>query len=141
MSDRQDNSAGGGSAARDDGPRRLDRWLWGVRIFKTRAAAAEACRAGDVAINDVAAKPAREVRIDETIRVRQGLVTRTLVVRGAPRSRVGAALVAGYCEETTPAEEWEKAKVQRVQQVMARPPGAGRPTKRDRRRLEELWGD
>lgn len=129
------------SAGPDDAPGRLDRWLWAVRAFKTRGDAAEACRAGHVEINGATVKPARHVRPAETIQVRQGLVNRTLVVRGVPRSRVGAPLVASYCEEQTPASEWEKAKVHRVQQVLAREPGSGRPTKRDRRELERLFGD
>lgn len=124
----------------DDAPGRVDRWLWAVRAFKTRSDAAEACRAGDVEINGVAVKPARHVRVAETILVRQGLVTRTLVVRGVPRSRVGAPLVTMYCDDQTPASEWEKAKASRVQQVLARAPGSGRPTKRERRELDAFFG-
>ncbi len=117
---------------------RLDRWLWAVRVYKTRALAADAIRAGSVLIADLAPKPAREVRTGEILTVRQGIVRRTLVVRAAPRSRVGAKLVAEYCEERTPPEEWEKAREQRVQQFLAREKGSGRPTKRDRRALDRL---
>lgn len=141
MSEPREPSIADPAAGADEAPGRLDRWLWGVRICKTRPAAAAACRAGGVEINGVAAKPARPVRLGDTIRVQQGLVTRTLVVRGVPRSRVGAPLVADYCEERTPPEEWAKAKAQRVQQTLARAPGSGRPTKRDRRRIEQFLGD
>ena len=107
---------------------RLDKWLWGVRIFKTRALATDACRAGSVTINDLNAKPAREVHAGETVIVRQGLVTRTLRVLAVPPSRVGAKLVAEFCADLTPAEDFEKARVHRLQQVLAREKGSGRPT-------------
>jgi len=123
----------------DAAPGRVDRWLWAVRAFKTRGDAAEACRAGAVEINGLAVKPARHVRVAESILVREGLVTRTLVVRGVPRSRVGAPLVPTYCEEQTPPGEWEKAKAGRVQQILSRAPGSGRPTKRDRREIEQFF--
>jgi ribosome-associated heat shock protein Hsp15 len=117
---------------------RLDKWLWAVRIFRTRSLATDACRAGSVEINEQPAKPARDVRAGERVVVRQGLVTRTLVVRGMPRSRVGAKIVPEYCEDLTPASEFEKAKTQPLQQLLAREKGAGRPTKRDRRLLDQL---
>ncbi len=117
---------------------RLDKWLWAVRIFKTRSLATDACRAGSVAVNDLVAKPAREVRLGEQISVKQGLATRTLLVVGLPLSRVGAKLVSTYCNELTRPEEFEKARAQRVQQLLAREKGGGRPTKRDRRLLDRL---
>jgi ribosome-associated heat shock protein Hsp15 len=118
---------------------RLDKWLWAVRVCKTRALATDACRAGSVLIREAAVKPAREVHAGEIITVRQGLVTRTLRVVGVPASRVGAKLVADYCVETTPPEEFEKARAARVQQLLARERGSGRPTKRDRRLTERLF--
>lgn len=123
----------------DHSAARLDKWLWAVRIFKARALATDACRAGSVLINDQVAKPAREVRAGETVTVRQGLITRTLRVVAVPPSRVGAKLVPGFCTDLTPAEEFEKARAQRVQQVLAREKGSGRPTKRDRRAIERLF--
>ena len=118
---------------------RLDKWLWAVRMFKSRALATDACRAGSVCIRDGPAKPAREVRPGETVVVRQGLVTRTLRVVGVPRSRVGAKLVAEFCTDLTPPAEFEKARVHRLQQVLAREKGSGRPTKRDRRLMDRLF--
>lgn len=117
---------------------RLDKWLWAVRLFKTRSLATDACRAGSVTVNDQPAKPARDVRAGETIIVKQGIVTRTLRVLGLPRSRVGPKLVAEFCSDLTPSEEFEKAKEQRVQDLLAREKGSGRPTKRDRRLLDRL---
>lgn len=118
---------------------RLDKWLWAIRLFKTRSLASSACRAGSVSVNQLVAKPSRAVQPGELVTVRQGLVTRLLRVLGLPRSRVGAAVVPQYCEELTPPEEFEKARGQRVQQVLAREKGSGRPTKRDRRLLDDLF--
>jgi len=119
---------------------RIDKWLWAVRLYKTRALAADACKAGAVHIAGHPVKPAREVHEGETITVNQGLIQRTLRVTGIPKSRVGAKLVPKYCDDQTPATEFEKAKTHRVQQVLARDKGAGRPTKRDRRLLDKLFG-
>ena len=118
---------------------RLDKWLWAVRLFRTRALATDACRAGSVEINETPAKPARTVRPGETIVVHQGVIRRTLKVIAAPRSRVGAKLVPLYCEDQTPPEEFARAKAQPVQQFLAREKGSGRPTKRDRRLLDQLF--
>ena len=122
------------------GAARLDRWLWAVRLFKTRALAADACRAGSVDVGELAAKPAREVHAGERVTVRQGLVTRTLRVVGVPRSRVGAKKVPEFCEDLTPPGEYAKAAEQRVQHVLAREKGSGRPTKRERRAIDRLLG-
>jgi len=120
---------------------RLDKWLWAVRLFRTRRLAPDACRARSVAINDLPANPAREVHAGEIITVKQGLVPCIVQVIALPRSRVGAKLVAGFCTDLTPPEELAKARdpEQRVQQVLAREKGAGRPTKRDRRLLDRLF--
>ncbi len=118
---------------------RLDKWLWGVRVFKTRALATDACRAGSVTVNGQPAKPARDVHPGETVAVKLGVVTRTLKVIAAPRSRVGAALLPEYCTDLTPASEYEKAREQRLQHVLAREKGSGRPTKRDRRELDRFF--
>lgn len=127
-----DSSTGAGSA-------RIDRWLWAVRLFKTRSLAIDACRAGSVEASSQPVKPAREVRVGETIRLRQGLVMRTVRVEGVPRSRVGAKQVPEFCTDLTPAEEYAKAREQKIQHVLARAKGSGRPTKRDRRAIEQLF--
>ncbi|MFI5356295.1 MAG: RNA-binding S4 domain-containing protein [Opitutales bacterium] len=119
---------------------RIDKWLWGVRLFKTRALAATACRAGSVLINDLPVKPARDVHAGELVVVRQGLVTRTLRVVAAPASRVAAKQVPAFCEDLTPPAEFEKARRQPVPQFLARAKGSGRPTKRDRRAIDRLLG-
>lgn len=119
---------------------RLDKWLWAVRLFKSRALAADACRAGSVTIDEHPAKPARDVHPGEQIVVRMGLITRTLIVRGSPKSRVSAKLVPDYCEDRTPPEEFEKARVMKVQHLLEREKGSGRPTKKDRRMIDQLFG-
>lgn len=119
---------------------RLDKWLWSVRVFRTRSLATDACRAGSVVVNELPAKPARDVRTGEIILVKQGIITRTLQVVALPRSRVGAKLVAEFCTDLTPSEELAKAREQKLQHVLAREKGSGRPTKRDRRLLDRLLG-
>ena len=119
---------------------RIDKWLWAVRLFRTRSLATDACRAGSVTVNHQPVKPSRDVRAGEVIVVRQGLIHRTLKVRAVPPARVGAKLVAVYCEDQTPPAEFEKARAQRVQQFLARARGSGRPTKRDRRLIDRLLG-
>jgi ribosome-associated heat shock protein Hsp15 len=109
-------------------------------MFKTRPLATEACRAGDAEVNNLPAKPSRHVQSGETVTVRQGVITRTLRVRGVPPSRVGAKLVAEFCEDQTPASEMAKAHARRLQQVAGREKGSGRPTKRDRRQLDQFFG-
>lgn len=118
---------------------RLDKWLWTVRIFKSRSLACDACRAGSVAVNELPAKPARDVRAGEMVTVRQGLVLRTLRVVGIPPCRVGAKLVPNYCADLTSKEELEKGRERSVQQLLAREKGSGRPTKKDRRLLDSVF--
>ena len=118
---------------------RLDKWLWSVRLCKTRTLAAEACRAGVVQVNGLPAKPARAVHAGEIVTVHHGLITRTLRVLAVPSSRLGAKLVPAHCEDLTPPAVYEQARAQRVQHLLAREKGLGRPTKRDRRLLDRLW--
>ena len=117
---------------------RLDQWLWAVRVFKTRSMSAEAIKGGHVKINGVNTKPAHEARAGEVVTVRIGVMTRTLRVIGAPPSRVAGKLVAQFAEEQTPPEEFEKQRALAFGAPGARARGAGRPTKRERRELDEL---
>lgn len=119
---------------------RLDKWLWAVRLFKSRSLAAEACANGKVQINGQDAKPARTVHVGELITARTGDMTRTVKVKGLLENRVGAKLVANYLEDLTPPEELNKPRDPNFTTPMFRPKGAGRPTKRDRRRLDGLFG-
>jgi ribosome-associated heat shock protein Hsp15 len=116
---------------------RIDKWLWAARVFKTRALATEACRAGHVKLDGHAVKPARPVHMGEVFVVHTVALTRTVRVAGLSEKRVGAKVVASLLEDLTPPEEFERVRRSITEQVLARPRGAGRPTKRDRRRLDE----
>ena len=117
---------------------RLDQWLWAVRVFKTRALAAEAIKGGHVRVNDAPCKPAREVRAADMVVARVGLMTRTVRAIAAPKSRVAAKLVPEFAEDLTPPEEYARRPETDPQPPMFRPQGTGRPTKRDRRAMERL---
>lgn len=119
---------------------RLDKWLWSVRVFKTRTEATAACRAGRVLIGELEAKPGRDIHVGETVTVRIGVVTRTLRVAGLPRSRVGAKLLPEFMTDLTPAAEYERAKQAGIEHMLARERGRGRPTKKDRREMGRLFG-
>lgn len=119
---------------------RLDKWLWSVRVFKTRPEATATCRNERVEVNGLLAKPGRDVHVGETVIVRIGMVTRTLKVVGLPRSRVSAKQLADYVTDLTPPEEYERAKQARLEHMLARARGKGRPTKKDRREMGELFG-
>ena len=118
---------------------RIDKWLWAARFFKTRSAATEAVLAGRVQLNGTRVKPAREVRVADTLEIRRGLTQRTVVVAGLAERRGSAEVAAGLYDETP---ESVAAREQRaLERRLARPPGAdlgGRPTKQDRRRLDAL---
>ncbi len=117
---------------------RIDKWLWMVRLCKTRSLATEACNAGKVKLEGVNVKPSREVRSDEVYEVHIGSLKRTVKVLAAPKSRVGAPMVPQYMEDLTPQEEFDRVKSLHTHEY--RPHGLGRPTKRDRRQLEYVKG-
>lgn len=94
---------------------RIDKWLWAVRLFKTRTLASEACRGGHVKIGDASVKSSRMVRIGEVITARAGDITRTVKVTGLLERRVGPKLVANYFEDQTPAAEYLRAAEARKQ--------------------------
>ncbi|MFP5255448.1 MAG: RNA-binding S4 domain-containing protein [Acidimicrobiia bacterium] len=112
---------------------RVDKWVWAIRLFKTRADATEACRGGHVKVNGKAAKPASAVTVGDRVLVRVHGTDRDVEVAQVIDKRVGAALAATcYVDHTPPPPEVDRIK------VAERERGAGRPTKRDRRRLEDF---
>jgi ribosome-associated heat shock protein Hsp15 len=120
---------------------RIDKWLWAARLTKTRGIAADALKAGRVTINGIVAKPAREVQPGDKIELRVGGVRRTLTVDALSERRVSAKLAAGLYTEAP--ESIEARQAASEQRRLTRPrfdDGGARPTKRDRRRLEEERG-
>ncbi|GAA1592592.1 RNA-binding S4 domain-containing protein [Leucobacter chromiireducens] len=115
---------------------RIDAWVWGVRLAKTRSQATAACRAGHVRVNDATAKAAQPVRLDDVVRVRLHGFERIYRVTGLPVRRGSAEEAAKHFEDLTPPAP---PRVERPAAVV-RDPGAGRPTKRDRRELDRLRG-
>ena len=121
---------------------RVDKWLWAARFYKTRSLAVDEINKGRVRINDLEAKPAREVKVGDTLALRQGPVTRTLTVLGISNQR-GAAPVAQqlYLEtEASIALREQAAEQRRLHLEPASSQEHGRPTKRDRRTLDKGWG-
>ncbi len=118
---------------------RLDKWLWCVRAYKTRAAAAEACRHERVTVDGVVARASRDVRAGQVIAINLGGWTRSLRVRRALEQRVVAAAVPEFAEDITPPEEVERGRERRIQNLLARPSGEGRPTKRERRAYDRAF--
>lgn len=116
-------------------PVRLDAWLWGVRMYRTRSAATAACRAGHVRLNGQSAKAAQSVSVGDTVRVRQPGRERTLEVTGLLSKRVGAPEAVRHYVDHSPPPEPRTAV-----DVPVRDRGTGRPTKRDRRQMEKLFG-
>ena len=117
---------------------RLDKYLWAVRIFKTRSDAADAVRNNKVTVNDAYAKPSREVKIGDRIAVRRQLVTYSYKVVALVSSRQPAKNVPLYCLDTTPQEELDKLVAPRETVFVFRERGTGRPTKKERRELDDL---
>ena len=119
---------------------RIDKWLWAVRLFKTRGLATTACRDGRVRVGGQPAKAGREVRVNDLIVAKMADLTRTVRVLALLEQRVGAAVVKEFAEDLTPASEYEKRRDPMLQPLFRRPKGAGRPTKKDRRTMDKLGG-
>ncbi len=116
---------------------RIDKYLWSTRYYKTRNQATEACKKGHVKVNGQNAKPSREVFPTDKITLRKNQVDFQLTVLEIPESRVGAKIVGLYREDTTPDEALQHQEVQRLAQAYYRKKGAGRPTKKDRRNIDD----
>ncbi len=117
---------------------RLDKYLWAVRIFKTRSDAAEAIRTNKVTVNGGFAKPSREAKIGDTVAVRRQQVTYSYKIIDLVSSRQPAKNVPAYCLNVTPQEELDKLNVPRETIFIARDRGTGRPTKKERRELDSV---
>lgn len=114
---------------------RIDKWLWAMRVFKTRTIATEACKKGRVSIGDAVAKPSRTIKVGDIIRVRKPPVTYSFRVLALTENRLGAKLVPEYMENITPKSELDLLEVVKISGFVDRRKGLGRPTKREGRDL------
>lgn len=117
---------------------RLDKWLWAARIYKTRTMAADACKNGRIAINGAQAKASRSVKAGDEVSVRKPPVTYTFRVLQPIEKRVGAKLLPDILENITPPEQYEVLEMHRISGFVGRAKGTGRPTKKDRRALDDF---
>ena len=118
---------------------RIDKWLWAVRLYKTRSLATEECRKGRVMIDGIPAKPSREVKIGDKIQIRRPPITRTYEVLNISEKRMAAKLVEGFMRDITPPEELEILEMQKHMGWFQRDKGTGRPTKKERRDLDDFF--
>ncbi len=117
---------------------RIDKWLWAVRIFKTRSQATEACKSGNVRIGGHIVKASREIKQGDEIEIHLKPVNKRVMVAGLIGHRVGPGLVADYMVDLTPEEEYQKLKKMKELHFEYRDRGLGRPTKLQRREIESL---
>jgi|TARA_R100000789_G_scaffold97085_1_gene99301 ribosome-associated heat shock protein Hsp15 len=120
---------------------RIDKYLWCIRVFKTRSIATTACKKGQVKIENANVKPSKEVFGNELIRVRKNQINYQIKVLDLPESRVGAKLVDLYRKDVTPKEEFQKNELLKYSKDYYRKKGTGRPTKKDRRDIEDFTED
>lgn len=120
---------------------RIDKYLWSIRVFKTRSDAAEACRSGKVSVNGTVVKSSREIKKGDTVQVRKGAVHYRYLVVEPVDKRQGAKLVEQYATDVTPQTELDKlvAPVETI--FLKRDRGAGRPTKKERRQIDRFMGE
>ena len=120
---------------------RIDKWLWAVRLFKTRSIAIEACKKGRVSIKGVTIKPSRSIKVGDVIEVRRPPVTYSFEVLNLSENRMGAKLVPEFMKGVTSASQLEILEMSKVSGFVDRARGTGRPTKKDRRELDQFTED
>ena len=116
---------------------RIDKWLSAVRLYKTRSLATEACKKGKVLIQNVAVKPSRTVKVGEIVQVRQNPVVYSFKVIALAQNRMNAKLVPGFMENVTTPDQLELIELAKIAAQSGRARGTGRPTKKERRELDE----
>ncbi len=119
-------------------PPRMDKWLWAIRLFKTRSQASQACRAGQVKVDGQNVKPSREIQEGMVIEVQNGPLTRTIRAKALLHNRVGAKLVENFVEDLTPASHYKEVELVRQQNSLLHQ-SKGRPTKKDRRERDRFF--
>ncbi len=117
---------------------RIDKWLWAARVYKTRTLASDACKNGRITINGALAKPSRTVKVGDQVGVKKSPITYTFRVLQAIEKRVGAKLLPEVFENITPPEQYELLEMNQISGFIDRARGTGRPTKKDRRALDDF---
>jgi ribosome-associated heat shock protein Hsp15 len=117
---------------------RIDKWMWATRLFKTRTMAAEACKKNRVSIGNVSVKPSRMIRVGEVLQIRKPPITFSFKVLDLAEHRMNAKLVPQYLENVTPAKQYELLEMSKISGFVDRMHGLGRPTKKDRRELDQF---
>ena len=117
---------------------RVDKWLWAMRVFKTRSIATDACKKGRVFVGDVPVKPSRLIEVGDVVKVRKPPVTFSFRVKALTQNRLGAKLVPDYLENITPQSEYDLLEVVKISGFIDRQKGLGRPTKREGRELSRF---
>ena len=117
---------------------RIDKWLWAARIYKTRTLASDACKNGRITINGALAKPSRTVKVGDQVGVKKSPITYSFRVLQTIEKRVGAKLLPEVFENVTPPEQYEFLEMNRISGFVDRARGTGRPTKKDRRALDDF---
>lgn len=120
---------------------RIDKWLWAVRLFKTRSIAIDACKKGRVSIKGSNIKPSRMIKIGDVIDVRRAPITYSFEVLALTENRMGAKLVPDFMKDVTPASQLEILELSKLTGFIDRARGTGRPTKKDRRDLDQFSDD
>lgn len=120
---------------------RIDKWLWAVRLFKTRSIAIEACKKGRISIKGMIVKPSRMIKLGDIIEVRRPPVIYSFEVLGLSENRMGAKLVPEFMRDVTPASQLEMLELSKMSGFVDRARGTGRPTKKDRRELDQFAED
>jgi ribosome-associated heat shock protein Hsp15 len=120
---------------------RIDKYLWAVRIFKTRSIAIDACNGGKIKLNGTNTKPSKELKPGDTIEFKRGVVQHTIEVVAFPKTRVPAKDVALFYKDLTPQSEILKLQDMKYTKVERREKGLGRPTKKERRDIDRLKGN
>ena len=120
---------------------RIDKFLWSVRIYKTRTIASDACKNTRILINEMPVKPSRTIETGDILIVKKMPVIYTYIIKGIPSSRIGAKLVNEYLEDRTPEEETRKLEIKTGINTAYRERGSGRPTKRERRDIDKFTKD
>lgn len=118
---------------------RVDKWLWAVRQYKTRTLATHACDQGKIVIDDVTVKASRLVKVGDEVCIKRTGLLRRLKVLQIPSSRQNAKLVTEFCTDLTPQSEIDAYRARLTKMTIYREPGTGRPTKRDRRALDDFF--